>query len=50
MTVKQRDVNLDEGKIFFSESESTVGKDHHPHTHHILQAARAGEWVLLCPI
>ena len=50
MSVKEKDVNLDEGKIFFSESETSVGKDQHAHIHLILEAARAGDWVLICPV
>jgi len=43
---------LDEGKIFFNESEKQIQQagPSNPHIQQIIEAATEGNWVLLCPV
>jgi hypothetical protein len=45
-----RDVNLDEGKIFFKDSSKDQTASGSPHLQQIVQAAHEGSWVLVCPV
>ncbi len=47
LMVKSKEINLDEGKIFFAEGDEIK---QNAHVNQILEAANTGSWVLVCPI
>lgn len=49
MQSRSKDVNLDEGRIFYAD-ESATNDQKNPHMQQILEAAREGSWVMLVPV
>jgi hypothetical protein len=47
LMVKAKEINLDEGKIFFAEGEEIK---QNAHINQIVDAASTGSWVLVCPV
>lgn len=47
LMVKAKEINLDEGKIFFAEGEEIK---QNAHINQIVDAANTGSWVLVCPV
>lgn len=47
MTVKAKEIHVDEGKIFYADGEELKSN---AHVNRIVEAANQGNWVLVCPI
>lgn len=47
LTVKAKEIQLEEGKIFFADGEELRSNTH---VNRIIEAANVGSWVLVCPI
>jgi len=47
LTVKAKEIHVDEGKIFFADGEELKANTH---VNRIIDAANVGSWVLVCPI
>lgn len=51
MQSRAKDVNLDEGRIFYAdEAGAEIADQKNPHLQQICEAAREGSWVLIVPV